>query len=560
MKYLSLFSGIEAASCAWDLLGWTPVGFSEIEPFACELLARRFPKVPNYGDVTKFKEWPIEPGSFDLLVGGSPCQAFSVAGLRKGLEDPRGNLTLTYLSAIDHFKPKWVIWENVPGVLSVDGGRVFGTFLGALGELGFQWAYRTLDAVHFGVPQRRRRVFVVARSGEGPHPGSVLFEPESLLRDPPKGRKKGKEAPSPAGEGVDERGLQRTVGTLCADTHPGAYSGQDAYTGRLIPQIPACYDYLGSQGGGVEVGISPTLKRKDGVAVAVPMVSIDSLIPSSEPDTLMLNREDSKHAEDKSSRSREILRSVLEEIGPEAFFEWGTGVAASFLPQEVLQRDLHGCVVRGKTPAKSVLGSISLPCAEVGPGRAVCCLWEAGRDRCPPPGWQSHKQRSRQLAAYVSELSHQGSSWREVLSDMQQAIEEVRILRDARPEIQEMGGSDNHQGQSVCISTERRSKEPDTFLRVSDMLESLSREWLLRHARAASSKREAGLTCRRLMPIECERLQGFPDGWTAIPYRGKPAADGPRYRALGNSMAVPVVRWIGRRIMDAQYDWAKENG
>lgn len=162
MKYVSVCSGIEAATNAWHKFGWTPVAFSEIEPFPSAVLKHRFPNIPNYGDLTKYKEWPIEPGSIDLLVGGTPCQSFSVAGLRKGLADPRGNLCLTFLGLADHLRPRWILWENVVGVLSSGGGRDFGAFLGALGQLGYGWAYRVLNAEHFGVPQRRRRVFCLA--------------------------------------------------------------------------------------------------------------------------------------------------------------------------------------------------------------------------------------------------------------------------------------------------------------------------------------------------------------------------------------------------------------
>ena len=155
MKYLSVCSGIEAASVAWHHLGWQPVGFSEIEPFPSAVLAHHFPTVPNYGDMTKHEQWPIKPGTVDLLVGGTPCQSFSVAGLRKGLADPRGNLMLTYLAIAARLKPRWIVWENVPGVLSSNGGRDFGSFLGALGQLGYGWAYRVLDA--HPVAQKARR-------------------------------------------------------------------------------------------------------------------------------------------------------------------------------------------------------------------------------------------------------------------------------------------------------------------------------------------------------------------------------------------------------------------
>ena len=192
MRYLSVCSGIEAASVAWEPLGWAPIAFAEIEKFPSKVLAHHYPGVPNLGDMTKFREWDIERGAVDLLVGGTPCQSFSVAGLRKGLDDPRGNLALTFVAMVDHYRPEWVIWENVPGVLSSSGGRDFGSFLGALGNIGYGFAYRVLDAQHFGVPQRRRRVFVVAHSsGDARRAAEVLFEPESLRGDSPKGRKTG---------------------------------------------------------------------------------------------------------------------------------------------------------------------------------------------------------------------------------------------------------------------------------------------------------------------------------------------------------------------------------
>ena len=134
MRYLSVCSGIEAATVAWEPLGWQPVAFAETDTFPSAVLAAHYPAVVNRGDMLRFKEWPDDP--CDLLVGGTPCQAFSVAGLRKGLDDPRGSLMLTYLAIAERYRPRWLVWENVPGVLSIDGGRPFGSFLGALAELG----------------------------------------------------------------------------------------------------------------------------------------------------------------------------------------------------------------------------------------------------------------------------------------------------------------------------------------------------------------------------------------------------------------------------------------
>ena len=163
LRYGSVCSGIEAATTAWHELGWKPVFYSEIEDFPNAVLKHRHPEVPNYGDMNKFKEWP--DATIDVLVGGTPCQSFSIAGLRKGLDDPRGNLALVFLGLVDRYRPVWVVWENVPGVLSADQGRAFGSFVGGLAELGYGVAWRVLDAQYFGLAQRRKRVFVVGYSG-----------------------------------------------------------------------------------------------------------------------------------------------------------------------------------------------------------------------------------------------------------------------------------------------------------------------------------------------------------------------------------------------------------
>ena len=226
MNYLSVCSGIEAATVAWHDMGWNPVGFSEIEKFPSQLLAHHYPNVTNYGDMTKFKEWNInEP--VNLLVGGTPCQSFSVAGLRKGLEDPRGNLMLTYLAMANHFKPKWLLWENVPGVLSSNGGSDFAALLQGLAELGYGFSYRVLDAQHFGVPQRRKRVFVVGCLGDWRSAAKVLFESESLCRDITPRRGEGKDVancltkiPSSYSSYNPARSEGNAVITKVYETHP----------------------------------------------------------------------------------------------------------------------------------------------------------------------------------------------------------------------------------------------------------------------------------------------------------------------------------------------------
>lgn len=221
MNYLSVCSGVEAATVAWHDMGWKPVGFSEIERFPSQLLAHHYPTVTNYGDMTKFKEWNInEP--VNLLVGGTPCQSFSVAGLRQGLQDPRGNLMLTYLAMANHFKPKWLLWENVPGVLSSNGGHDFSALLQGMAQLGYGVAYRVLDAQHFGVPQRRRRVFVVGCLRDWRSAAKVLFESESLLRDITPCREKRKEIAKCLTTGIGTRldSETDTFVTKVYETHP----------------------------------------------------------------------------------------------------------------------------------------------------------------------------------------------------------------------------------------------------------------------------------------------------------------------------------------------------
>lgn len=212
LVYGSVCSGIEAATVAWHPLGWQPAFFSEIDAFPRAVLQHRYPDVPLHGDFTTIQEHDY--AAIDLLVGGTPCQSFSVAGLRKGLADERGNLTLEFVRLAQRLKPRWLVWENVPGVLSIDGGRAFGSFLGGLAELGYGFAYRVLDAQHFGVPQRRRRVFVVGYLGDWRPPAAVLFERESLCRDLTPSREAGpvvaRSAAFSAGNSGESRGIGYT--------------------------------------------------------------------------------------------------------------------------------------------------------------------------------------------------------------------------------------------------------------------------------------------------------------------------------------------------------------
>lgn len=189
MNYLSVCSGIEAASVAWHPLGWKPVAFSEVDKFPSAVLKHHFPDTPNWGDMTKFGDWPNVP--VDVLVGGTPCQSFSLAGQRTGMDDPRGQLSICYSGILAKYRPRWFVWENVPGVLSSNRGRDFGAFIQSLVELGYGVCWRVLDAQHVrtqrhprAVPQRRRRVFAVGHLGGWQRAAATLFVRESGMRDP----------------------------------------------------------------------------------------------------------------------------------------------------------------------------------------------------------------------------------------------------------------------------------------------------------------------------------------------------------------------------------------
>ena len=185
IRYLSVCSGIEAATVAWHPLGFTPAAFSEIDPFASALLSHHYPHTTNHGDLTQHRSWPIERGSIDLLVSGTPCQSFSIAGLRKGLADPRGNLCLEFIALADRLRPRFILWENVVGVLSSNRGEDFAAFISALAQIGYGFAWRVCDSQFFGVPQQRRRLFLLAIEGSGNwrSAAEILFEPEGLRGD-----------------------------------------------------------------------------------------------------------------------------------------------------------------------------------------------------------------------------------------------------------------------------------------------------------------------------------------------------------------------------------------
>ena len=397
IPYATICSGIGAPEAAFHEAWGAPLFTSEIEPFPSAVLKHHYPDVPNYGDMTKFKEWPNHE-QLGLICGGTPCQSFSVAGLRKGMDDPRGNLTLTFLAIINKYRPRWFIWENVPGVYSstshfspdevsppddLEPGRGwqheidyeadetsdYGCFIAAVQELGYCGAWLVRDAQFFGVPQRRSRVFFVGHLGNDWRPPfAVCFEPESLRGNTPTRKKEG----------------QRIADTLTV--------GANQYSGFI--------------GEPIEQEIVTIHARQDPISV-------------------------------KGNSQAIAIRTAQTNAN-------GHGVA------EDVAHTLDGA--QGQAVAFQV------------------CHGQARQKHVAPP-----------------------------------------LMANSGP---------NRHGEGSFSTTDFTALVTNT-------------------------------TVRRLTPLECERLQGFPDNYTRIPYKGKPAdkcPDGPRYKALGNSMAVPVLRWLRHRI------------
>ena len=457
MKFLSVCSGIEAASVAWNPLGWEAEAFSEIEPFPCQVLKHHYPNVPNLGDMTKFKEWNLGP--IDLFCGGTPCQSFSVAGLRKGLDDPRGNLMLTYLAIADKFRPRWLVWENVPGVLSSNGGRDFGSFLGGLGQLGYGFAYRVLDAQYFGVAQRRKRVFVVGYLGDWRPAAAVLFERDSLCGNSAPSREKGKET------------------SLCLTR--GASQRYDAESETMIPmEVPEVMATLLSSTAGVSRTGNAVTEHETYIPMqAIPIDSMNHIGRNSENHSLG----DFVPGAPSYTLTKQHSHAVAQPIA---------------LAENTI----------GRKPENGGNGD---GFTDGGPMYTLNATGVHG-------------------VAHPIVLMDQGGSVMNIENDM------TGTLR-----------RETHEHEPIVMQP---------FQQTADCLTaSYGTKW---NGNASADNGslfvKQSMAVRRLTPVECERLQGFPDNYTDIKPKNKPTPDGPRYKALGNSWAVPVARWIGQRIMKVE--------
>ena len=474
MKYASVCSGVEAASLAWMPLGWEAVWFSEIEPFPCAVLKERFPDVQNLGDMTKI-EGEKYRGTVDLLVGGTPCQGFSVAGKQGGLNDPRSALCLAYCRLLETMRPRWFVWENVPGVFSTNGGADFWAFLRKIDEIGYSCAWRVLDAQYVrvdgfprAVPQRRRRVFVVGHLGaDWRYPASVLFEPGCLPGNTPPRRIKG--------AGVARSLTASTGGTSGKEQQHTFISGD----GRPLNAICRAGDMANSETG-VEVGTTLLARQYK----SPPFVC--------------------------------------------AGFSGGQGEKAGGIGY----REEVSPTIRASESGSNQVPDILCQYGDIAGALTARHDSSACADRGMSIVYENHAQDSR-----------------------------VKPCGECSPQINAKAGTGG--GNLPILQEIHRERETHTlaFRWAASPSQGLPIGIDYCHTMMANKNGEPAVytnsinTVRRLLPVECERLMGFPDNWTRISWRGKPAEDcpdSPRYKACGNSMCVNIMRWIGMRIENVE--------
>jgi DNA (cytosine-5)-methyltransferase 1 len=533
MRYASVCDGIGAAHAAWQPLGWECAWTSEIEPFPAAVVDHHW-KLKNLGDMTKLTEEMLnECGPISLLCGGTPCQSFSVAGLRKGLEDPRGNLALRFTQLVGVLRPEWVVWENVPGVLSSGEGRDFGTFLGALAELGYGFAYRVLDAQWFGVAQRRRRVFVVAHARDWRRAAAVLFERESLFGDSPTRGAKGERVTGPIA-GCSNGGGANGPGRTADDADCLIWRGGDQANSEVCVGHAGTLNCDKGQQGGIVAfqGGSQQDQFLTGDAVCPALCHSSNGNKGHHQPKVVVPFTKSKRAQSISDDETWVPGEVSPTM---SCFDQGDTRATTVVAftqncrDEVRQINGDGQIAgalaadSGSHQTNYVAYDVHGTQASRGASETDCHT--ALRSR--PPG---------QSEASTTTVVAQGFTYSGYSN---QPAWMTGGRTDCLPASGHSDGS--HQGMGVVCgdgdtvgtirSNTRNNSDPVTEAAMHVM---------------------HGMAVRRLTPKECERLQGFPDGYTDVTYRGKPAADGPRYRALGNSMAVPVMAWIGKRIAEVE--------
>jgi len=606
LKYLSICSGIEAATVAWHGFGWEPIAFSEIDKFPSAVLTAHYPDVPNLGDMTAYTEWPEEMlGEVDILVGGTPCQAFSVAGKRESLGDDRGNLSLVFCNLYHRINeirrangrpPAIVVWENVPGVLSTKD-NAFGCFISGIMGLdeaiepekgkwhkagffsgeAFRVGYRVLDAQYFGVAQRRRRVFLVAvprelieSLGERACPSEILSLRESMLGDPPtrgaawQGFARATEASlTSSGRGVERPGESRgqddvvvscpaMARTLTQRMHKG-FDSEDGSTHAIGCGSPGgcCTQAVAFKPGQSEAAgatfttdeFLPTLQAHNNGSTAVPAVAFTAeQTPKFKQDCAFTVTKQSPSgggqpqcvAFTKAKRAQSATDDeswVQGDVAPtQNQFDVGDTRATTVVAFKESQSgtrlgDVHATIDSNKGSRRQE-------------GVVFHGFTYSGYSN--QPSWMTGERTDCLPSSGHSDGSHQGVGVACGFSPLQGG----RSM-PVTPESPTLEAGAGNKAPAVAFSQNQLGE-----IRTNDQVMGTVNTNQNASGRNTPMVHQA-MQVRRLTPTECEFLQGFPAGYTDVVYRNKPAADGPRYRALGNSMAVPCMWWVGFRLRSA---------
>jgi DNA (cytosine-5)-methyltransferase 1 len=544
MRFGSVCSGIEAASVAWHPLGWKAAWLSEIEPFPSAVLAHHYPDVPNLGDMTLLPERILsgEVEAPDVFCGGTPCQAFSVAGLRNSLDDARGNLSLTFVgiaNAIDHVRsvrsdaPAIVFWENVPGVLSTKD-NAFGCFLGALaGEddpiipSGEKWtnagcvygpqrtvAWRVLDAQYFGVAQRRRRVFVVASARADFDPAAVLFEFDGVRRDTAPSREAGK-----------------TIAPCVTNSPPFSRTGNERVEAEAMVVSRSHWD-----GDYPHPTLNQSAKGSGGVGSSNQEIFSQRgayLAPAKRWPADIASTLDTTFGTKQGLEDQHVNAGCPLFVPAQTFSIPAIG--------HIVQDDVASTMTRH---TGSGAGETQNPAFVAQPvvvhGTQDPCVSDIAFAQGRNNGGENVLVHPISIHPHcIGRAPEAGPQGKEYLLDGS------AYCMDSRGQPQAVAQPIPLNSMNCFRSPEA---DPTTGCGIGDAGEAMFTITKGQHHAVAAPP---AMAVRRLTPVECERLQGFPDGYTNIPWRKKEESpDGPRYKALGNSWAVPVVRWIGRRIQE----------
>ena len=528
IKYLSICSGIESVGVAWNPLGFEPVGLSEIDPFRSAVLEYHYPEVKNYGDFTKIQKTDLRAQP-DVLVGGTPCATFSIAGLREGISTERGNLALEFIKLAQRLQPTWVVWENVPGVLSSNGGRDFASFLGGLAECGYGFAYRVLNTEYVrtqrfprAIPQRRRRVFVIGHLGDWRSAAKVLFDSASMPENPRPLRRKRSGAPknpetntgehsedqtfwtkiNRQGEYVDESARKGVSSTLTAG---GRHSAQQ--NAILVEHPTDVYMMRDSQTGSngkpyIDEDVSWSLTAHDRYTV----------IETSTPD--------------------KTARIHKDEISPTlTAMTGGNRQPIVFIEKETTDTD-----------------NSLIHCAD------EVEIVKVRKHEVDVEGLQKVLKESKDNKNYTMQQIADMTGVNKTTVDHWFRTDNSFAIptEDIWEDLKKVLGIETTKFDASITEFEYREGNYEMSKRVYSS-DGVSPTITASNPDAKIQINPDGTNnvIRRLTPIECERLQGFPDNYTQIPYRGKPKEECPvskRYEACGRAMSINVMEYMGDRL------------